>query len=240
MNRQNGLSIMQEIHMKIGFIGAGVVGQTLAAKLAANGHDVMIGIRNATQEELAKPRNYTQSLADWLKANPKARAGTFAEAAAHGDIIFNVTGGEVSIAALTLAGAANLKGKVLVDVGNPLDFSQGFPPVLTASLSGRTSLGEEIQKAFPEAKVVKAFNTLGAAHMVDTTLIGEPNDLFLSGNEAAAKAAIRDLAAKEFGWTHFTDLGDISGARAQEALVLVWLRIFTARGNAAFNFHVAV
>ena len=224
--------------MKIGFIGAGVVGQTLAGKLAANGHDVVIGIRKVNAEELAKNRNYAAPLGEWLKSN-KAKVGTFSEAAAHGDIVFNVTSGEVSLDALKLAAAENLKGKVLIDVSNPLDFSQGFPPVLTPSLSGRTSVGEEIQKAFPATHVVKAFNTLGAAHMIDKTLIKEPDDLFLSGNGESAKQAVRDLAAKEFGWKNFVDLGDITGARAQEAIVLVWLRIFTQRGNADFNLHVA-
>jgi 8-hydroxy-5-deazaflavin:NADPH oxidoreductase len=224
--------------MKIGFIGAGVVGQTLASKLAANGHDVMVGIRTVNEGELAKPRTYTLPLDQWLKVNT-ARVGTFAEAAAHGDIVFNVTSGGVSIDALNMAGADNLSGKILIDVANPLDFSRGMPPSLHLGLSNSWSLGEEIQKRFPGVKVVKAFNTVAASIMVDPKLVPGPHDLFICGNDAAAKDAVKAFAYEQFGWQHFADLGDIVGARGQEAILLLWVRHWGVSGSPDFNFHIA-
>jgi 8-hydroxy-5-deazaflavin:NADPH oxidoreductase len=223
--------------MKIGMIGAGSVGQTLGRALLAQGHDVVIGIREVTDAELAKARNFTAPLKDWV-AETGGRVATMADAAAHGEVIFNVTGGLVSIAALTRAGAENLAGKVLVDVSNPLDFSRGMPPFLPAELSVHTSLGEEIQKAFPDARVVKAFNTVGAPLMVNAGLISAPHDLFIAGNDSAAKDTVRAIAA-EFGWATIRDLGDIGGARAMEHLLPLWLRQWTLGGNPTINIHLA-
>ena len=224
--------------MKIGFIGAGSVGQTLAAALAAKGHDVIVGIRKVSPDELAKERNFAQPLDAWLKTT-NAKVGTFAEAAKHGDIIFNVTSGSVSIEALTLAGAENLGDKILVDVANPLDFSRGMPPSLYPHFSNTWSVGEEIQKHFPDVKVVKAFNTVAAAVMVNPSLVSEAHDLIISGNDEAAKADVTKLAGEAFGWKHFIDLGDITGARGQEAILHIWLRIWATSGNPVFNLHVA-
>ena len=224
--------------MKIGFIGAGSVGQTFAAALAAKGHDVVIGIRKVSPEELAKERTYAQPLDAWVKTT-NAKVGTFADAAKHGEIIFNVTSGGVSIEALNMAGAENLKGKILIDVANPLDFSRGMPASLLPSLSNTWSLGEEIQKQFPDVKVVKAFNTVAAAVMVNAALVSEAHDLFISGNDDAAKATVKEFARKEFGWAHFTDLGDIVGSRAQESILHIWLRTWMTSGNPMFNLHVA-
>jgi 8-hydroxy-5-deazaflavin:NADPH oxidoreductase len=224
--------------MKIGIIGAGSVGQTIGAALAAKGHDVVIGIRKVNDEELAKPRNWAQPLNEWLKT-AKAKVGTFAEAAKHGEVLFNVTSGGVSIDALNMAGAANLNGKILIDVANPLDFSNGMPASLYPNLSNTWSLGEEIQKHFPDVKVVKAFNTIAAAVMVDAGLVKQDHDLFISGNDEAAKAAVSKLAKEQFGWKHITDLGDISGSRSQEALLHIWLRLWGVKGSPMFNLHVA-
>lgn len=224
--------------MKIGIIGAGGVGQTFAAALAAKGHDVIIGIRKVNEEELAKERSMAQPLNVWQKTT-KAKVGTFAEAASHGEILFNVTSGGVSIDALHLAGAANMNGKILIDVANPLDFSRGMPPSLHPHLSNTWSLGEEIQKQFPDVKVVKAFNTISASVMVDAGLVKQDHDLFVSGNDDAAKATVSKLAKEQFGWKNFIDLGDISGSRSQEALLHIWLRLWGVKGTPMFNLHVA-
>jgi predicted dinucleotide-binding enzyme len=223
--------------MKIGMIGGGGVGQTLGAAFAAQGHEVVVGIRNPTTEELAKPRAQAEPLADWV-ARTGGRVAGLSEAAAVGEVIFNVTQGTHSITALTAAGAGNLAGKVLVDVANPLDFSAGMPPFLHTDYAGPTSLGEAIQKAFPQARVVKAFNTIAAAVMVNPGLIPGEHDLFISGNEAAAKALVMDLA-RGFGWTGFADLGDIVGARAQEAVLPIWVRLWMTGGSPMVNLKVA-
>lgn len=223
--------------MKIGMIGGGSVGQTIAAKLITNGHDVVIGIRTVSPDELTKARNYTATLAEWQAATG-GRVVTMAEAAAHGEIVFNVSSGMSSIAALTLAGAANLDGKILIDVANPLDFSQGMPAFLNKDLSGTTSLGEEIQKAFPKVRVVKAFNTVAANIMVDPSLVPGDHDLLMSGNDSAAKSTVADFARREFGWNSIIDLGDIRGARAAEHMLPVWLRLWGVIGSPMFNIKV--
>jgi 8-hydroxy-5-deazaflavin:NADPH oxidoreductase len=222
--------------MKIGMIGGGGVGQTLGAALLLRGHEVVLGIRNPSDEELAKPRAQAVPLADWV-AKTGGRVVDFATAAAFGEVVFNVTQGAHSIAALTEAGAANLAGKVLVDVANPLDFSAGMPPFISAEYTGPTSLGEAIQSAFPQARVVKAFNTIAAAVMVNPGLIPGSHDLFVSGNDAAAKAVVTGLA-REFGWTSFADLGDIVGARAQEAVLPVWVRLWMTGGSPLVTLKV--
>jgi 8-hydroxy-5-deazaflavin:NADPH oxidoreductase len=163
---------------------------------------------------------------------------TMEQAAAHGDLIVNATSGGASLAALALAGAANLKGKVLIDIANPLDFSAGMPPFLIPTYTGPTSLGEQIQAAYPDTHVVKAFNTIAAAVMVNPALVPGAHDLFIAGNDAGAKATVSDLA-RALGWQHITDLGDIVGARASEALLPIWVRLWTTSGSPMHNLHVA-
>lgn len=222
--------------MRIAMIGGGGVGQTLATGLLARGHQAVIGIRSASAEELAKARPQAEPLADWV-AKTGGVVTDYASAAKGAEIIFNVTPGQHSLDALRAAGAANLAGKVLVDVANPLDFSAGMPPFLDPAYSGATSLGEQIQAAFPEARVVKAFNTVAAAVMVTPGLIPGEHDLFVSGNDPAAKAAVMDIA-RGFGWTEFADLGDIVGARAQEAVLPVWVRLWMTGGTPFVNLKV--
>jgi 8-hydroxy-5-deazaflavin:NADPH oxidoreductase len=222
--------------MKIAMIGGGGVGQTLASGLMAKGHEVVIGIRTPSPEELAKPRQQGATLADWA-AKTGGTVTDLVTAAKGADIVFNVTPGQQSLEALRAVGAANLARKVLVDVANPLDFSKGMPPFLDPGLSGATSLGEQIQAEFPEARVVKAFNTVAAAVMVTPGLIPGEHDLFLSGNDEAAKAVVRDIA-RGFGWTGFADLGDIVGARAQEAVLPVWVRLWMTGGSPMVNLKV--
>jgi len=213
--------------MHIGILGTGVVGQTIGARLTQLGHDVMLGSRSATNEKAAK----------WVSENaPRATQGTFADAAQFGEIVFNCTSGQISLEALRAAGARNLTGKTLADVSNPLDFSKGFPPTLT--VCNTDSVAEQIQSAFPEAKVVKALNTMTAAVMVNPGLVPGEHDVFVSGNDAEAKAQVTDLL-RAFGWRNIIDLGDISTARGPEMVLPLWLRLMGAFKSPIMNFHVA-
>jgi 8-hydroxy-5-deazaflavin:NADPH oxidoreductase len=223
--------------MKIGMIGGGGVAQVLAAKLLANKHDVRVGIRNPSAAELNKERSMAKPLSTWQQETG-GKVVSFAEAAAHGDILFNVTQGGASIDALHAAGAANMNGKVLIDVANPLDFSRGMPPSLLLQYTGFTSLGEEIQRAFPEVHVVKAFNTVSAFAMADAGYVPGDHDLFIAGNNAEAKTKVQTLAREEFGWKSFVDLGDIVGARASEHLLPLWVRMFMLGSSPKINLKL--
>jgi predicted dinucleotide-binding enzyme len=215
--------------MKIGILGTGTVGKTLGTKLAKLGHDVRMGSRAAGGEK-AKA---------WVKeTGSKSSEGTFADAAAHGEIVFNCTSGMASLEALKAAGAKNLQGKVLVDVANPLDFSKGMPPTL--SVCNTDSLGEQIQRAYPTAKVVKSLNTVTAAVMVEPSLIPGAHTMFVSGNDAKAKAEVINLLKTGFGWKEVMDLGDITGARSQEMILPLWLRLFINLNTPNVSIHVAL
>jgi hypothetical protein len=213
--------------MKIGVLGTGMVGSTIAQKLVSLGHEVRMGSRSRDNPK-AK---------EWVeKAGRGASQGTFADAVASSEIVFNCTAGAGSLEALQAAGAENLKGKILVDVANPLDFSRGMPPFLFA---GNTdSLGERIQAAFPDAKVVKALNTVNASVMVDPGRVRGDSDVFVCGNDAGAKAEVTRILTKEFGWKNVIDLGDITAARGTESYLLLWLRLWGALNTADLNIHV--
>src|SRR5436309_8244593 len=166
--------------MKIGVLGTGMVGQTIGTKLVRMGQDVMMGSRSSTNEKAAA----------WVKANaPKASAGTFADAAKFGEMLFNCTHGVASLDALKLARAQNMKGKLLIDVANPLDFSKGMPPTL--SVCNTDSLAEQIQKAFPEVRVVKTLNTVNCNLMVNPSIVPGDHDVFVSGNDQDAKVKVK-------------------------------------------------
>lgn len=213
--------------MKIGVLGTGMVGETLATKFAALGHEVRMGARDARNEKAAA----------WVSsAGARASHGAFADAAAFGEIVFNCTNGAGSLDALKSAGASNLRGKVLVDVANPLDFSRGMPPSLFTS--SNDSLAERIQAAFPDARVVKSLNTVNANVMVDPKRVPGVSDLFVCGNDAAAKAEVTRILKEWFGWPVVVDLGDITAARATEAYLLLWLRLWGAFQTADVNVHV--
>ena len=213
--------------MKIGVFGTGTVGSTIATKLAKLGHEVKMGSRTAGNAKAAA----------WVKASgAKAWQGTFAEAAAFGELLFNCTSGVGALAALELAGKKNIGSKILVDVSNPLDFSKGMPPSLT--VCNTDSLAEQIQRAFPEAKVVKALNTMNANLMVDPSLVKGDHDVFVCGNDAGAKAQVTELLKGGFGWKHVVDVGDLTAARGQEMFVIFWVRLFSAGGSPMFNVHV--
>jgi hypothetical protein len=214
--------------MKIGVLGTGMVGQSLARKLAELGHEVMMGSRAA--------RNL--KAAEFVKeTGPNASAGIFSEAAAFGELIVLAVNGAVALEALSAAGEANLAGKVLIDITNPLDFSNGMPPSLVPELSNTNSLGETIQKTYPNSRVVKALNTMNSALMVDPSRLIEPGDVFLCGNSNDAKAQVSTIL-KEFGWPHPIDLGDITAARALEQSLPLWLRLWGVFGTTDFNFKI--
>ena len=213
--------------MKIGVLGTGMVGATIATKLIALGNEVMLGSR--------KPGN--EKAVAWAQANgAKASQGSYAEAARFGEILFNCTQGTASIEALQSAGADNLNGKILIDVANPLDFSHGAPPTL--SICNTDSLGEQIQRTFPEAKVVKALNTVNCEVMVNPALVPGDHDIFVCGNNADAKARVAELLKQWFGWRSVIDLGDISAARATEQMMPIWLRLYGVLGVPHFNVRV--
>lgn len=228
--------------MKIGVLGTGAVGQTLASKLLELNHDVMIGTRNVSEKLTngTKDKNGNPPFSQWLEANSKAKPGTFAEAAAFGEIVINATNGSNSVKALILAGAKNLSGKVLIDIANPLDFSNGMPPSLLPGLNNTNSLAEEIQKTFPDVQVVKTLNTMWAGLMINPGLIGNGDHInFICGNSSTAKSKVQKLL-NQFGWKNenIMDLGDITGARATESVLPIWLRIMGAIKGGVFNFKI--
>lgn len=224
--------------MQIGIVGSGVVGQTLGAKIAQGGHKVALGTRNPKQ--LDDKKGMGSSLRDWLKrAGPTATVTTFADAAKHGEVVINATAGAVSVDAMSLAGEANLAGKILIDVSNPLDFSQGMPPTLT--VCNTDSIGEQLQRAFPNARVVKTLNTLTAALMIDPSQVGHGNhNVFVSGDDAEARAAVTRLLGDWFGWKkeNVIDLGDITTSRGAEMVLPLWLRVMMSLGSPMFNFRI--
>lgn len=215
--------------MRIGVFGTGMVGAAIATKLVEVGHDVTMGSRT----------NGNEQALEWVaSAGAGASQGTFADAAAHGEIVFNCTAGEASLAAIGSVETGDLAGKVLVDVANPLDHTQGMPPGLfTTSFD---SLGEQIQRAFPDARVVKALNTVNCEVMVDPAKVPGEHDVFVCGNDESAKTTVRELL-ESFGWPadHILDLGDITAARGTEAYLLLWIRLWGALGTGHFNVKVA-
>lgn len=215
--------------MRIGVLGTGMVGRTIASKLAELGHEVRMGSRAAG----------TEAAVDWVAdAGPNASEGSFGDAAGFGELLFNCTAGGASLEALAIAGEANLHGKVLVDVANPLDFSGGMPPTL--SICNDDSLGERIQAAFPEALVVKALNTINCAVMVDPERVPGEHVVFVCGENAAAKERVTGLLG-EFGWPgeRIVDLGGIAAARGTEMYLPLWLALYGKLGTGDFNVTIA-
>ncbi len=225
--------------MKIAVLGSAIVGKTLAGKLASLGHDVMIGTRDpaATRARTAPGSFGDPPLSAFLAEHPSIGLGTFAEAAAHGAMVFNATSGQGSLEALKLAGAANLDGKIVVDLSNPLDFSRGMPPTL--SVCNDDSLGEQVQRAFPGAKVVKTLNTVNAYLMVAPgTLAGGDHTMFVCGDDAGAKATVTSLLKDWFGWQDVLDLGGIAMSRGTEMYLPLWVRLYGALKNPTFSIKV--
>lgn len=214
---------------KFGVLGTGNVGKTIGAKLISLGHEVMMGSRTSNNEKAA----------EWVAENgTKASQGTFADAAAFGEILFNCTKGMLSIEILNSAGKENLKNKILIDVTNPLDFTHGFPPTLT--VCNDNSLGEQIQETFPETLVVKALNTMTCSVMVHPQLVNQgDHDLFICGNDQEAKTKVNEILMS-FGWnvSNIHDLGDITCARGTEQYLPLWVRLMSKLGTANFQIKL--
>jgi len=224
--------------MRIAVMGTGPVGRVLAARLSELGHQVVVGTRDvqATTARVGPDAWGNPAFPAWLAEHPTVGLGSYAEAARHGELIVNATNGAGSIEALTLAGAAQLAGKVLVDVANPLDFSAGMPPTLF--VKDTDSLGEQIQRAFPEARVVKTLNTLNGELQADPgRLAGGDHSVFVSGDDPEAKRVVTGLL-RSLGHADVIDLGDITTARGPDMYLPLWLRLWTALGTAELNIKV--
>lgn len=214
--------------MRIGVLGTGRVGQTLASALLRAGHEVRMGSRTAGNAAAVA----------WAgEVGGPATEGTFADAAGFGEIVLNATSGAASLQALEAAGAEQLAGKVLIDVANALDTSRGMPPTLT--VCNDDSLAEQIQRAFPDVRVVKTLNTVTAAVMVEPSLVPGSHTIFMSGDDAAAKQEVAGIL-QEFGWPEdaILDLGGIETARGPEMYLAMWIRLWGATGSPILNVEV--
>jgi predicted dinucleotide-binding enzyme len=205
-----------------------MVGRSIGSKLVQVGHEVKMGSRTADN---------AHATAWAAEAGDRASHGTFADTAAFGEVLFNCTGGMVSLAALEAAGEENIGDKVIVDVSNALDFSHGMPPTL--AVANTDSVAEQIQRRFPSARVVKSLNTMNCAVMVNPAAVPGYHNVFVSGDDVGAKATVSELLG-QFGWPadSILDLGDIKSARGAEALVLFWVFLRGALGGTQFNLGV--
>jgi predicted dinucleotide-binding enzyme len=224
--------------MKIAVLGTGIVGRTLAGALAGLGHYVVMGTRDpqATFARSGPDALGAPPFSEWHAANQHIPVETFADAAGASELVVNATNGARTLAALGFARSVNLSRKVLVDVSNALDFSQGMPPVLNPV--NTESLAERIQRSFPDARVVKTLNTMNAGLMVDPgRLAGGDHSVFISGDDAEAKGTVSGLL-QELGHRDIIDLGDITSARGAEMMMPAWLRLYGVLGTLDFNFKI--
>jgi hypothetical protein len=213
---------------RVGVLGSGEVGRRLASGFAQCDHDVMIGSRDPAKPELR----------EWLAADGAgATAGTFAETAAHGDLLAVAVLGNAAEEAIADAGPANFSGKIVIDAMNPLDFSGGFPPKL--SICGEDSLGERVQRAIPDAKVVKAFNTIGNQYFFRPQFTEGMPTMLIAGDDADAKGTVADLLV-DFGWPEPVDIGGIESSRELEAICIAWVKIGGLRGAWDHGFKLLV
>lgn len=203
--------------MRVGILGTGVVGEALASGFHATGAEVMMGSR-ATGNEKAVA---------WAKGHgARASEGSFGDAARFGETIVFATKGSAVLDVVEAAGADAFAGKVVIDATNPLDFSRGYPDLF---VKGTDSLGEQLQRALPAARIVKCFNTTTASLMFRPELAGGPPDMFIAGNDEAAKASVRGIL-DEFGWLTI-DCGPILSARWLEAMCMAWVHAARAKGT---------
>jgi len=223
--------------MNIAVLGAGTVGRAIAGRLHELGHTVVVGTRDpqATLARAAPDAMGIAPFATWHSDHADVARATYAEAAGGAELVVNAIPGTAALEVLALAGAENLSGKPLVDISNPLDFSKGFPPTLF--VKDDDSLGEQVQRAYPDAKVVKTLNTLNADLMVHPQALGASSTVFVSGDDAAAKATVTELLTS-FGHDDVIDLGGIETARGAEMILPVWLRLMGALGTAQFNVKI--
>ena len=209
-------------------LGSGEVGRRLAEGFRSRGHEVMIGSRDPSKPELR----------EWVaSAGAGVEAGTFTEAAAHGDLLVLAVFGSAAEEVIADAGPDNFSGKVVIDAMNPLDFSDGFPPKL--SITGEDSLGERVQRSLPDAKVVKAFNTIGNTYFVEPRFSEGQPTMLIAGDDEAAKGTVADVLA-DFGWSDPLDIGGIEGSRELEAICIAWVKIGGARGAWDHGFKLLV
>ncbi|MGN7200423.1 NADPH-dependent F420 reductase [Arthrobacter sp. SAFR-044] len=225
--------------MNITVLGTGMVGRGLSARLSELGHDVAIGTRDVGQT-LARTDSDSMGnppFSDWHTAHSTIALLPFAEAGARAEVIVNATHGALSLAALEATGAENLAGKVLIDVALPLDFSEGMPPTLT--VANTDSLAEQIQRAHPEARVVKMLTTVFIEVMVDPGRVPGKHNIFIAGEDADAKETARALL-REFGWDEdvIVDLGGIRGARGAEMYSRLYFELVGALDT--FDFNIAI
>jgi 8-hydroxy-5-deazaflavin:NADPH oxidoreductase len=204
--------------MKVGILGSGDVARSLAHGFFSRGDEVMLGTRDASK------------LADWMNENSKGRAGSFTDAASFGEIVALATFGMATESVIQQAGPSNFDGKVVIDATNPLAFDEKGPRL---AIGGDDSLGERVQKVLPNARVVKAFNTVGNQYFVDPQFTGGPPTMFVAGNDAAAKSEVSKIV-QDFGWES-ADLGAIESSRYLEAMCMAWL----AYGRTAGTWHHA-
>jgi 8-hydroxy-5-deazaflavin:NADPH oxidoreductase len=213
-------------HMRVGVLGSGEVGRCLAAGFSGRGHEVMIGSRDPAKAELR----------EWLAGDGSGiEVGTFAETSAHGELLVLAVLGNAAEEAIADAGLDNFRGKVVIDAMNPLDFSGGFPPKL--SICGEDSLGERVQRALPDARVVKAFNTIGNPYFVDPSFSEGQPTMLIAGDDQEAKDTVRNVLS-DFGWSDTVDIGGIEGSRELEAICIVWVKIGGARGAWDHGFRL--
>ncbi len=213
--------------MNIGVLGSGVVGQTIGSKLVQLGHDVMIGSRDEANPKVVA----------WTKQEGShSLFGSFADAASFGEILYNCPLGSASLDALHQARAENMKGKILIDTSNPIDYTN--EKLWTLTVSNTDSLGEQIQRAFPETLVVKTLNTMNCDVMIDPHKLLEKSDVFVSGNSADAKATVIKFLRDWFGWRSIIDLGDITTSRGVEMYVILWRNLRLATSSHRFNIKV--
>ncbi|HYO39107.1 MAG TPA: NAD(P)-binding domain-containing protein [Nocardioidaceae bacterium] len=210
--------------MKMAVLGTGSVGRTVAPALTRLGHQVAVGTRDPET---------TRRRSDWAPLPDDVPLRSYATVADGVDLVVNATNGMGSLAALAAVGAERLAGRVLLDLSNPLDFSAGFPPTL--SVKDTDSLAEQIARAFPDVRVVKALNTVTAAVMVDPTLVGEGDTtVFAASDDAEARTIVVGLL-RDLGWRDVVELDELAAARGLEMYLPLWVRLVGALGTAAFN-----
>ncbi|GAA3816221.1 NADPH-dependent F420 reductase [Streptomyces phyllanthi] len=225
--------------MRYAVLGTGIVGRTIATRLSSLGHEVVIGTRDpaATLARTEPDAMGTPPFATWHMAHAAVEPRSFTEAAAFGERVVNTTAGAATLDALKAAGSVHLAGKVLIDIANPLDPSRGMPPVLDPV--NTDSLAEQIQRAFPDAHVVKTLNTMNCRIMVEPSRVAGAHNVFVSGENKGAKQQVTEMLVS-FGWPESSviDLGGIESARGAEMLLPIWLRLYGALGHTDFNFHI--
>ena len=211
----------------------------MASKLIEIGHEVVIGTRNVedTLARREKDGYGNPPFSEWYSQHQVVAVEPCGQSVEGVDLIVNCTGGQASVTVFESIGEEALNGKVLIDLANPLDFSNGMPPSL--SPVNTYSLGEQIQERFPELKVVKSLNTMNTRLMVNPALVKGDHNVFVCGNDDEAKGSVKSVL-KSFGWREdlIIDLGDISNARGTEMLLPIWLRLWNTLGTAEFNFHI--